>query len=131
MSGSMSSSANSNAAAAAVVEEIDRNFPLWKYVTVIEKAGKKGGNVRWQCNYCNKIYLGSYSRVLAHLLKIKGQGVATCNSVTPEHKFEMDKLNLEAENLKKSKSVHIPFPPSVTGTPGIASSPGVPVTPFS
>ena len=51
---------------------------------------------------CNKLCLGSYSRVLAHL-KIKEQGMAACNSVTPQHKFEMDKLNPEAGNLKKSK----------------------------
>lgn len=70
----MSSSANSNTEASS--EEIIVNFPWWKYVTILEKGGKKGGNVKWQCNYCNKLYMGSYSRVLAHLLKIKGHGVA-------------------------------------------------------
>lgn len=68
----MTSRANSNTAAGS--EKIV-NFPLSRYVTVLEKGGKKGGNVKWQCNYCNKPYMGSYSRVLAHLLKIKGHGV--------------------------------------------------------
>lgn len=43
MSGSMSFSVNSNTTTS--LEEIDVNISLWKYVTVIRKGGKKGGNV--------------------------------------------------------------------------------------
>ena len=37
--------------------------PLWKYVTKLEKASVGGGNVVFRCNYCEKTFKGSYSRV--------------------------------------------------------------------
>lgn len=48
-----------------------------------------------------------------------------CNIVTPQHSFKIDKLYLEAENSKKSKSVNFSFPPSntvLTSTLGSAGS---------
>ena len=53
----------------------DDNAPLWRYVTREAKLGKGGGNVAFQCNFCRQIYRGSYYRVKAHLLKIKGAGL--------------------------------------------------------
>ena len=48
--------------------------PLWKYVTKLEKparsTSKSGGNTHFRCNYCNGPFMGSYSRVKAHLLKM-------------------------------------------------------------
>ena len=45
--------------------------PLWQYVTKVEKAPgacvKKGGNTYFKCNYCGVVYMGSHSRVKAHL----------------------------------------------------------------
>ena len=54
------------------------------YVSTEAKLGKGGGNVAFQCNFCRQIYKGSYYRVKAHLLKIKGAGVASCTKVTNE-----------------------------------------------
>ena len=39
--------------------------PPWKYVTKLEKASVGGGNVAFRCNYCEKTFKGSYSRVKA------------------------------------------------------------------
>ena len=44
--------------------------PLWKYVTKLEKTSVGVGNVAFRCNYCEKTFKGSYSRVKAHLLKL-------------------------------------------------------------
>lgn len=54
----MSSSSNSNTGVGA--EEIDGNFPLGRNLAVIEKGQKKGGNVRCQCNYCDKFIFDIY-----------------------------------------------------------------------
>lgn len=48
------------------------NFRLWKYVTKSVRDGKAGGNTAFQCNYCQRTFKGSYSRVKTHLLKIEG-----------------------------------------------------------
>ena len=45
---------------------------LWKYVTKLEKASGSGisGNTSFKCNYCGMVFIGSYSRVKAHLFKL-------------------------------------------------------------
>ena len=60
----------------------DDNAPLWRYVTREAKLGKGRGNVVFQCNFYRQTYRGSYYRVKAHLLKIKGARVASCTKVT-------------------------------------------------
>ena len=79
----------------------DDNAPLWRYVTREAKLGKGGGNVAFQCNFCRKIYRGSYYRVKAHLLKIKGVGVASCTKVTNENLVEIRRVIEEAEQRVK------------------------------
>ena len=79
----------------------DDNAPLGKYVTREAKLGKGGGNVDFQCNFCRKIYKGSYYRVKAHLLKTKGVGVASCTKVTNENLVEMRRVMEEAEQRVK------------------------------
>ncbi|KAL6523587.1 hypothetical protein OROGR_017190 [Orobanche gracilis] len=50
--------------------------PLWNHVRVIDRLlDKRGGNVKFECKYCAKNCIGSLSRIKAHLLKIKGQGI--------------------------------------------------------
>ena len=71
---------------------------------------KGGGNVAFQCNFC-RLYRGSYYRVNAHLLKIKGAGVASCTKVTNEKLVEMRKVMEETEQRVKQsnlKQVHLP-----------------------
>ena len=89
------------------------NAPLWRYVKRKEKLGKGGGNVVFQCNFCRQIYRGSYYRVKAHLLKIKGVGVASYTKVTNENLVEMRRVIEEAEQrVKQSNLTQVPLPTS-------------------
>ena len=67
--------------------------PLWQYVTKVEKPSgasiKSGENTYFKCNYCGTVYMGSYSRVKAHLLQISGKGTKACLKVTKSHSLEM------------------------------------------
>uniref|UniRef100_A0A7N2LH57 BED-type domain-containing protein n=1 Tax=Quercus lobata TaxID=97700 RepID=A0A7N2LH57_QUELO len=86
--------------------------PLWKYVTRLEKASVGGGNVSFKCNYCEKTFKGSYSRVKAHLLKLPKFGIQACAKVGDEYQNEMQKLEDTFEEssrrLKKLKLVSLP-----------------------
>ncbi|KAD2392869.1 hypothetical protein E3N88_39846 [Mikania micrantha] len=84
--------------------------PLWDYVSKIEKQGG-GGNWKFKCNVCNEIQQGSYSRVRARLLGIKGSGISICKKATLGDKLEMKRLEDEYEEKKaesKSKEVELP-----------------------
>ena len=59
--------------------------PLWKYVTKLEKASVGGGNVAFRCNYCEKTFKGSYSRMKAHLLKLSKFEIQPCVKVGDEY----------------------------------------------
>ena len=86
--------------------------PLWKYVTKLEKASVGGGNVAFRCNYCEKTFKGSYSRVKAHLLKLSNFGIQPCAKVRDKYQNEMQKLENAYEEsthrLKKPKLVSLP-----------------------
>ena len=94
---------------------------LWQYVTKIEKPSgsivKSGGNTHFKCNYCGNIYLGSYSRVKAHLLKIPNKGIKPCPKVTPGHRLEMQQMYDKVENdkLERERRSQIPLPPPPPG----------------
>ena len=91
----------------------DDNAPLWRFVTREAKLGKGGGNIAFQCNFCRQIYKGSYYRVKAHLLKIKGAGVASCTKVTNENLVEMRRVMEEAEQRVKQYNLkQVPLPTS-------------------
>ena len=91
----------------------DDNAPLWRFVTREAKLGKGGGNVAFQCNFCRQIYKGSYYKVKAHLLKIKGVGVASYTKVTNENLVEMRRVMEEAEQrVKHSNLKQVPLPTS-------------------
>ena len=61
---------------------------LWKYVTKLDKpvgsTSKSGGNTHFKCD---GTFVGSYSRVKAHLLKISGKGIKACMKVTLGHRL--------------------------------------------
>ena len=59
--------------------------PLWKYAIKLEKASGGGGNVTFRCNYCEKTFKGSFSRVKAHLLKLFNFGIQPCAKVGDEY----------------------------------------------
>ncbi|XP_056692238.1 uncharacterized protein [Spinacia oleracea] len=85
--------------------------PLWRFVTRIEKQGAVGGTWKYRCNFCNENRTSSYSRVRAHLLQIKGQGIACCKKVSRADKLEMQKLDDEFENKKlDSGPREVPLP---------------------
>lgn len=81
--------------------------PLWQYVTKVEKQTdatvKKGGNTYFKYNYCGVVYLGFYSRVKAHLLKILNKGMKACPNVTPSHRLEIQWMHDHVKNDKLEK----------------------------
>ena len=87
--------------------------PLWKYVTKLEKARVGRGNLVFRCNYCEKTFKGSYSRVKAHLLKLSKFGIQPCAKVGDEYQNEMQKLEDAYEEssrrLKNPKLVSLPI----------------------
>jgi hypothetical protein len=92
----------------------DIKAPLWDHVLVTERS-LAGGNTRWKCKYCNFIGFSSYTRVEAHLLQIKGRGIAPC----PKVAFEMlSEMRNEVERCKelvkraKTKTISMPTAPS-------------------
>ena len=97
--------------------------PLWKYVTKLEKlahsTSKSGGNTHFRCNYCNGTFMGSYSRVKAHLLKISGHGIKACIKVTLSHRLEMQRVHDQVENDKLEQECRgrIPLPPPPPSPP--------------
>ena len=98
-------------------EEVpNADAPLWQYVNKLEKplgsTSKSGGNTHFKCNYCGGIFLGSYSRVKAHLLKISNKGIRACNIVTPSHRLEMQRMHDQVENNKLERECRsqIPLP---------------------
>ncbi|XP_030933900.1 uncharacterized protein LOC115959595 [Quercus lobata] len=103
--------------------------PLWQYVTKVEKpAGasvKSGGNTYFKCNYCDIVFMGSYSRVKAHLLQISGKGIRACRNVSKSHRLEMQRMHdqVEANKLEQEQRSHIPLPPPPPGR-------GIPISPF-
>ena len=63
---------------------IEGNCPLYNHVTILDKSKGRGGNKRFLCHFCNLEFGGSYSRVKAHLLKIKNFGIRICSKVNNE-----------------------------------------------
>lgn len=75
----------------SVQEDGNDHSSLWKFVNKIEK-GAGGGNVTWSCNICTEVCKGSYSRVEAHLLRLKGFGIAGCVAVQIDQIKHMQQL---------------------------------------
>ncbi|XP_030939817.1 uncharacterized protein LOC115964695 [Quercus lobata] len=103
--------------------------PLWQYVTKVEKSAgasvKSGGNTYFKCNYCDIVFMGSYSRVKAHLLQISGKGIRACRNVSKSHRLEMQRMHdqVEANKLEQEQRSQIPLPPPPPGR-------GIPISPF-
>ncbi|KAL6509716.1 hypothetical protein OROGR_023026 [Orobanche gracilis] len=83
---------------------------LWKHVTKVSKIGGRSRNTKIKCNFCNFEFTGSYSRVKAHLMKIKGQGVQLCTKISAEVFKEMQRELAEEEERKRP--IEIPLPSS-------------------
>ncbi|KAK9714366.1 hypothetical protein RND81_06G088800 [Saponaria officinalis] len=50
-------------------------YLLWKHIEIQLDSSDGGGNHNWTCNYCRLDKKTSYSRVKAHLLGLKNQGI--------------------------------------------------------
>ena len=102
--------------------------PLWQYVNKLEKplgsTSKSGGNTHFKCNYCGGVFLGSYSRVKAHLVKISNKVIKTCDTVTPSHRLELQRMHDQVKNdkLERECRSQIPLPPTLPGHGPIPSS---------
>ena len=91
--------------------------PLWQYVTKLEKllgsTSKSSENTHFKCNYCGGVFLVSYSRVKAHLLKTSNKGIRACIKVTPSHRLETQRMHDQVKNdkLETECKSQIPLPP--------------------
>ncbi|XP_074361159.1 uncharacterized protein LOC141701395 [Apium graveolens] len=83
---------------------------LWRHMTKIVKSGGRSGNAKIKCNFCNFEFTGSYTRLKAHLMRIKGQGVQICAKITPQIFCELQRELAEEE--ERRKPIDIPLPPS-------------------
>nr|KAJ0217080.1 hypothetical protein LSAT_V11C300149880 [Lactuca sativa] len=77
--------------------------PLWDFVTKLNKLVGAGGCWKFKCNLCSDTRQGSYSRVRAHLLGIKGTGISICKKATTADKLNITQLE-DAYEKKKTES---------------------------
>ena len=109
-------------------EEVPKvEAPLWQCVTKLEKplgsTSKSGGKIQFKCNYCGGIFLGSYSRVKAHLLKISNKGIRACIKVALSHRLEMQRMHDQVKNdkLEREHGSQVPLPLPLPGCGPIPS----------
>ena len=90
-------------------EVLNADASLWQYVNKLEKplgsTSKLGGNTHFKCNYCGGVFLVSYSRVKAYLLKTSNKGIRACIKVTPSHRLEMQRMHDHVENDKLERVI--------------------------
>ena len=60
-----------------------------------------GGSLIWICNECQKKFKASYTRVKAHLLRIKNKGIQVCTN--PPKSDGKDEKGLSKEKIAKYK----------------------------
>ena len=65
---------------------------MWNYVTKLDKRGEVGGTWNFKCNFYGESRNESYSRVKAHLLQVKGQGIAICKKVARQDRIEIPQV---------------------------------------
>ena len=73
------------------------------------KKGKVGGTWVFKCNFCNEVRTGSYTRVQAHLLQIKGEGIKTCTKVSRADVLEMQRV-IEERKKNAKTPINVPLP---------------------
>ena len=86
-------------------------------MTKLEKlpvsTSKSSENTYFKCNYCGGVFLISYSRFKAHLLKTSNKGIRACIKVTPSHRLETQRMHDQVKNdkLETERKSQIPLPP--------------------
>eukprot|EP00253_Pinus_taeda_P010692 PITA_10692 len=109
----------------------DPKSPLWQYVEIIGK-NPGGGSFKWNCNECQDIKNGSYTRVKAHLTGQTNTGVQVCTrpkdaNGKPDQGLSPGKMKFyaalqEAADRKLAKGKHLVQ--SSTTRPPLPSKPG-------
>ncbi|CAN6439471.1 unnamed protein product [Victoria cruziana] len=107
-----SSSSSADTVAMAEKPEVDPSQPFWRLVIKGEKAAGGGGNVHFVCTLCHRQFTGSYTRVKAHFLQIRGVGIRSCNRVNRDMLKELKQEQEAADRSKNSKNsneLSVPF----------------------
>jgi hypothetical protein len=84
--------------------------PLWKHVNILEETClPEGESVKFLCDYCNRTFLGSYSAVEEHLLRV-------CEGMTPTIRAQVRSEFYESKNANaRTRSAYVPVPHSAAG----------------
>ncbi|KAH1228200.1 hypothetical protein GmHk_10G028237 [Glycine max] len=94
-----------------VKEQCDDTKPLWNYVSKIKGLSVDDENFEVRCSFCEIVFNGSYTGVRAHLLKIIGREVRSCQKITPSRLAKLTKMHNEAalriERPKKKLSFYL------------------------
>ncbi|XP_049933543.1 uncharacterized protein LOC116252633 [Nymphaea colorata] len=95
------STPTSSSCASKASSYLQEDQPLWGYVQKKGKAHGGGGNVIFECSFCRKEFTGTYTRVKAHLLHMKGNGIQLCKNIKPDSVNELKKEQ-EQYDMKRS-----------------------------
>lgn len=102
----------------------------WDYVNILDHqfpgiSSNRSGSKKWECNYCNTLRLGSFSRVRAHLLGLEREGVKICPAIDEslrEHFRILDEKGLSNKRKRKFEDEN-PRERITTPQPNIESVP--------
>ena len=76
-----------------VKEQGDDTKPLWNYVSKIKGLSVDDENFEVRCSFWEIVFNGSYTGVRAHLLKIIGREVRSCQKITPSRLAKLTKMH--------------------------------------
>ncbi|RLN29131.1 hypothetical protein C2845_PM05G37920 [Panicum miliaceum] len=85
--------------------------PLWRHVNILD-CSLEGQSVNFLCDYCNRTFLGSYSAVEEHLLRV-------CEGMTPTVRVQVRDELCESKKAKartRVADVPLPLPYSSAGS---------------
>ncbi|XP_074308360.1 uncharacterized protein LOC141643211 [Silene latifolia] len=94
-------SSGGSASASTQSDDIE-DTPLWRFVDKGPKLANGGGNASFRCHFCNLVRGGTYTRVRAHLLKIPGKGVSTCENLSIDDQVKLKQLDDAVEAKKRA-----------------------------
>ncbi|RCV17706.1 hypothetical protein SETIT_3G241000v2 [Setaria italica] len=96
----------------------DNAEPLWRHVDVLEGSGSLDeDNVRFLCDYCNRVFHGNYSAVEAHLLEWSRHGVEDCTGLTDTIHTQLENEYVAAEDSNaRTMPMDMPLTHSATSS---------------
>ena len=81
-----------------VAVEAKKHFPLADGL-----VNPTGGAKKWCCNFCKKVFIGSATKLKAHLLGISKHGVAACPKVSEDAKNGIKAAETENPSNKRKE----------------------------